>query len=433
MGGAFSHDVAVVGGGPAGAAAGAWLAQHGKRVVILEREQFPRFSIGESLLPHGNDLLRQIGVWQKLEAAGFLRKFGAEFCTADKRRMRRFWFGRNLGPTHEYSFQVERAKFDHVLLEHARESGCEVLQPARGVSLETDRDGVLLEYEKAAAAGESAPERGVIRARWLLDASGRGAFAANRLGIPRESTQPTRRVAVYGHFRGVFRNEGKAEGHITIVRSREGWFWMIPLAGGITSVGLVVPVGVVSEGGDPRAVFEAAVEGAPEVRDRMREAEPLGGLRSTGDYSWRHASFATERVVLVGDAAGFVDPIFSSGVMLALKSALRASELLVRADSAGRCLEPGERTAYTREVSGWMREYTRMIGAFYDRAGFEVFMTPSEFFQIPASIGRLVGGFARPGLADRVRLEAFYLLCRLQRFLSLVPAIDWSREARTGH
>ncbi|MEY5011966.1 MAG: hypothetical protein RLZZ253_3105, partial [Verrucomicrobiota bacterium] len=104
MDGSFSHDVAVVGGGPAGAAAGAWLAQRGKRVVILEREQFPRFSIGESLLPHGNDLLRQIGVWQKLEAAGFLRKFGAEFCTADKRRMRRFWFGRNLGPTHEYSF-----------------------------------------------------------------------------------------------------------------------------------------------------------------------------------------------------------------------------------------------------------------------------------------------------------------------------------------
>jgi flavin-dependent dehydrogenase len=433
MGGAFSHDVAVVGGGPAGAAAGAWLAQRGKRVVILEREEFPRFSIGESLLPHGNDLLRQIGVWQKLEEAGFLQKFGAEFCTADKRRMRRFWFGRNLGPTHEYSFQVERAKFDQLLLEHARESGCDVLQPARGLGLEADREGVILEYEKAVAPGESAPTRGVLRARWLMDASGRGAFAAHRLGIPRESTQPTRRVAVYGHFRGVFRNEGKAAGHITIVRSRDGWFWMIPLAGGITSVGLVLPVGAVSGGVEPRAVFEEAVESAPEVRDRMREAEAVGGLRSTGDYSWRHASFSTERVLLVGDAAGFVDPIFSSGVMLALKSALRASDLVVRADAAGRCLEPGERRAYTREVSGWMREYTRMIGAFYDRAGFEVFMTPAEFFQIPASVGRLVGGFARPGLADRLRLEAFYLLCRLQRFLSLVPAIEWSREAHPGH
>ena len=428
MRGGASYDVAVVGGGPAGASAGAWLAQRGRRVVVLEREEFPRFSVGESLLPHGNDLLRRIGVWDKLEAAGFMRKYGAEFCTGDRRRMLRFWFGRNLGPEYAYSFQVERAKFDRLLLDHARESGCEVLQPARAMGLEADGDGVSL---GCAVGGETRS----IRARWLLDASGRGAFAGSRLEFRREATQPGRRIAVYGHFRGVFRNGGRAEGHITIVRCPDAWCWMIPLSGGITSVGWVLPArrGPGAPPLDPEAAFESAVEGAPEVRERMRGAEALGGLRTTGDYSWKHASFAGERVLLLGDAAGFVDPIFSSGVTLALQSALRASELVVQADSRGGGLRPGERAAYTREVSGWMREYTRIIGAFYDPAGFEVFMSPNRLFQIPASVGRLVGGFVHPGLADRLRLEAFYGLCWLQKFFRLMPAMEWLREARTGN
>jgi flavin-dependent dehydrogenase len=303
-----------------------------------------------------------------------------------------------------------------------------VIQPARALDLAVDKNGVRLGVETAEGVR-------TLEAGWLMDASGRGAFAGTRLGIQREATQKMRRIAIYGHFRGVFRNEGKAEGHITIVRCPDGWFWMIPLAGGITSVGLVLPARSVSGQSkfNPQQAFESAVAAAPEVQDRMRNAEALGGLRSTGDYSWRHASFASERVLLMGDAAGFVDPIFSSGVMLALKSALHASQILLRADSEGRGLEPRECAAYTTDFSGWMRQYTRMIGAFYDGAGFEVFMTPTDFFQIPASIGRLVGGFTRPGKLDRLRLEAFYLICRVQKFLRLVPTIEWLREARTGH
>ena len=130
------YDVAIVGGGPAGAAAGAQLSKAGKRVIILEKEAFPRFSIGESLLPCGNDLLREIGVWDKLENAGFLRKYGAEFCTGDGSRLQRFWFGQNMGQSHEYSYQVERAHFDQLLLDHSRSQGCEVHEQTRVESID---------------------------------------------------------------------------------------------------------------------------------------------------------------------------------------------------------------------------------------------------------------------------------------------------------
>lgn len=427
MGSISSYDVIVVGGGPAGAAAGTWLALRGKRVLILERETFPRFSVGESLLPHGNDLLREIGVWEKLEAAGFMTKRGAEFCSGDKSRTLRFWFERNLGGEYAHSFQVERAKFDAILLDHARQSGCEVLCPARAVGLERHATGVRLRCEME--GGDR-----VLEAGWLLDCSGRSSFAGAQLGLRREETQTTKRLAIYNHFRGVFRNGGKAEGHITIVRGRDVWFWMIPLSGGVTSVGLVMPT---SKGGggarfDARTAFYAALEATPEARDRMSEARETGDFRATVDYSWRHTIFAQGRVILSGDAAGFVDPIFSSGVMLALKSAIRASELIVRASVEHRGLDESECAEYTREVSGWMHQYSRIIGAFYDEAGFEVFMNPAGILSIPASIGRLVGGFPRPGFMDRVRLRVFFLICQLQKVFRLAPAIGWLREAPNG-
>ena len=420
------YDVAVIGGGPAGAAAGTQLAKSGKKVIILEKEKFPRFCIGESLLPHGNDLLRTIGVWTKLEKSGFLQKFGAEFCTGDTNRLQRFWFKQNLGPSHEYSYQVDRSQFDQLLLNHARETGCHVSEETRVISLDQSNPSLMtLSCERPEEAG--GPMK--ITSRWIIDASGRYAFSGSRLGLRRKSTQKKRRVAIYGHFEGVFRNSGKAAGHITIVRIPEGWFWLIPLAGNRTSVGLVIPsefAGTSAERGVEK-IFHEMVASTPEVNVRMRGAVGLQPLRVTGDYSWKFSSFATPRIILTGDAAGFVDPIFSSGIMLALKSALRASELILRAEAAHRSLRLWERIRYTCEVTGWMNHYARIIGAFYDRAGFEVFMNPSPLLQIPRSIARLVGGEANPGFLDRMRLNAFLLICRVQRFWSIAPSISWLR------
>ena len=412
-------DVAVIGGGPAGSAAGSQLARAGLRVTIFEKEKFPRFCIGESLLPHGNDLLKEIGIWEKMEAAGFLRKYGAEFTTGDQSRLHRLWFGQNLGSAHEYTYQVERAAFDQLLLDHARESGCRVHEQTRVTSLENpDTEDMTLH-----GLGPDGPR--LLDTRWVIDASGRNSFAGSRVGLRRTVTQKVRRVAIYGHFSGVTRNSGRAEGHITIVRLNGGWFWIIPLAGDRTSVGLVLPTdrARTSHDRDLQDIFQEAVESAPAIRERLRKAEPLTPLRATGDYSWKFSSFATRRILLTGDAAGFVDPIFSSGVMLALKSGMRAATLLQHADKAMRPLKNSERTAYTREVTRWMNHYSRLIRSFYDRAGFEVFMSPQPVLHIPGSVARLVGGDTSPSWADRLRLRAFQAICRAQRLLPIAPAI----------
>jgi flavin-dependent dehydrogenase len=414
-----SCDVAIIGGGPAGSAAGTRLAQAGLRVTILEKEKFPRFAIGESLLPHGNDLLEEIGVWEKLESAGFLRKYGAEFATADGERSHRLWFGDNLAPRHEFTYQVERASFDELLLCHARENGCTVHEETRVTSLsDPDAQQMTLQVE-----GPDGPRE--LTARWVVDASGRCAFAGSRAGLRRRVTQKARRVAIYAHFEGAVRHEGKAEGHITIVRTTGGWFWLIPLAGDRMSVGLVLPASQVRGGTaeELAAAFDEALTQAPAAAARLQNARRTTPLRATGDYSWKFGSFATCRILLTGDAAGFVDPIFSSGVMLALRSGLRAADLLLKAERRGRALHPWERFAYTRSVTGWMNRYARLIRAFYDRAGFEVFMSPQPVLHIPRSVARLVGGQTDPGPADRFRLRLFDFFCRLQRRLDIVPPI----------
>ena len=414
-----SCDVAIIGGGPAGSAAGARLAAAGLHVRIFEREKFPRFCLGESLLPHGNDLLREIGVWDKMANAGFVRKYGAEFTTGDNSRHHRIWFADHLGRDHEYTYQVDRATFDQLLPDHARENGCQVHEEARVTALtQISDDTFALDYTPA-----DGPRR--IQSRWIIDASGRHAFAGSRLGLKRSGTQKVRRVALYAHYSGARRHPGKAEGHISIVRFSEGWFWMIPLAQDRMSIGLVLTADMV-RGQNPEAleaIFARTVQETPAVRERLENATRLTPLHTTGDYSWKFSSFATSRVVLTGDSAGFVDPIFSSGVLLALQSGTKAADTILRAHRAGRALRRSERVAYTRSVTRWMKHYSRLIRAFYDTAGFEVFMSPRPFCQIPASVARLVGGQTSPGWLDRLRLQLFQIVCLLQRRLPVVPSI----------
>lgn len=412
-------DVAIIGGGPSGVAAGVQLARAGLNVTIFEKEKFPRFCIGESLLPCGNDMLRQLGVWEKLDNVGYLRKYGADFCSGDGTRRHRFWFNQTLGPGREYTFQVDRASFDKILLDHAREQGCRVREQTRVTALE-DVGAETMRLSYADPDGASA-----LDARWVIDASGRAAFAGARAGLRRSETLKHRRVAIYGHFEGVLRNSGKAEGHIAIIRLRDSWFWFIPLANNRTSVGLVVPSEKVARGGAKKldAVFREAVEGSPEVHERLAGANAVTPLAATGDYSWRFSSFATPRILLTGDAAGFLDPVFSSGVTLALKSGMLAAKFLLKADADGRGLLPSEQARYTREIIRWMRQYAKIIRMFYTTAGFEVFMSPSPFLGIPKSITKLVGGETMLGTVDRLRLKAFRMICRTQRIMPVVPVI----------
>lgn len=412
------RDVVVIGAGPAGSVAGCYLSRAGLQPLLLEKEHFPRFTIGESLLPCGNDILRELDIWPELEHGGFVKKYGADFVTGRQERFNRYWFRRVFGDSHEHTFQVDRARFDHLLMNRARAEGCEVFEGARVSEIESLGNG------NSAVIWSDASGTHRTETRWLVDASGRCGVAGEFLKVPRKATRDRKMVAIYGHFRGVLRNGGEAGGHTVIVRFKEGWFWLIPLANETASVGAVIPPALLKEhGGNLAAAFQACVQDNPEVDSRMASAEALIPLRATADYSWRHATFARHRVLMTGDAAGFIDPIFSSGVMLAMKSGRLAAQTIQKHEALGRALTPRECRIYSSEIEGWMKLYSRIIRSFYDRAGFEIFMNPVPYFDIPRSIGYLVGGKTDLPLSHHLRLALFHFVCAAQRFLRLAPPI----------
>jgi flavin-dependent dehydrogenase len=415
----FHYDTVIIGGGPGGSTAGAFLARAGQRVLVLEKEIFPRFHIGESLLPFGNDVLKQSGAWEKVEAAGFQPKYGAEFCVGNGSRLQRFWFARGLVPGYGQTFQVERARFDHVLLNHAADSGCEVRQgcAAKNVSRETDGWRVTL------ANGE-------VRSRWLIDASGRDIFLGRTWSLPREPVNIPKRVAVYAHFTGVYRNPGEAEGHITIVRLKDGWFWLIPLADGKTSVGMVRLLDDLKRfGGTPENWYEQTAAESSEVARRMKGAQRVSDVFTTSDYSYRFAQLASDRALLVGDAGGFIDPIFSSGVYIATKSAQMASELILRAEGRGRGgLTSGEQRRYTREVHRFMGIYRQMILMYYDNSAFEVFMYPQNRFRMVQTVNSILAGNTRRSFGMWWRLKLFHLVCAIHARVPIVPPLVYSEK-----
>ena len=415
-----SYDVIIIGGGPGGSTAGTVLAQAGKKVLILERERFPRFHVGESLIPYGNEELRAIGVWPKLEAGGFMPKLGAEFVTGNSVASTSILFGRYLKPQYAQTFQVERSRFDHLLLDHAAESGCEVWQESKVKSAVVTEEGVEVTCVRGG-------ETHKLSARWILDASGRDALLGRQMNLPKTDLGLPKKFATFAHFKGVRRNDAPADGHITIVRLDFGWFWMIPLDAEKTSIGLVQTLGHFrSTGMKPEAFFEHVVATTPELQRRMGEAERMSEFYFEGDYTYRHLQNAGPRWLLIGDAAGFIDPIFSSGVMLAIKSGHRAANEVLAADRAGQPLSSRAQARYTREVEKMCTVFLNMIRMFYDNNSFEVFMSACPIPGMKAAVSNLVAGNTKLGWALRVQVWAFYAICALQRRFPIVQRLKLS-------
>jgi flavin-dependent dehydrogenase len=332
------YDAVVVGGGPAGTVCAARLAAKDRSVVLLERGHHPRFHLGESLLPGSVGVLEALGVLGEVRAR-FLVKRGARFVDGrDERRTARYDFAEAFHPRWDHAFEVPRDDFDELLFRHAGRCGAELREGWEVTAMR--RDG-----ERATGVDARAPDGTMhaIDARFVVDATGRDAMTARASGDV-ERIAHLDRTALYTQVRGAWRDTGEREGDIQIVvcgeDTQRGWFWLIPFADGRTSVGVVVSGAWVrahrdADEGGPEAMFDAAVRETPAVAGMLMGAERLFAPRATSDFSFHVRRMRGEGWLAVGDAAGFIDPLFSTGVHLAMEGALRAADAIDEALASG--------------------------------------------------------------------------------------------------
>jgi flavin-dependent dehydrogenase len=410
------NDIIVIGGGPAGSTAATLLARKGFSVLLLERDRFPRFQIGESLLPFNNDLFDRLGVSGQLSSSGFQPKYGATFLTGDGSIGYNFRFDRTLPPEYHRSFQVKRAHFDDLLLRNAAANGVEVREGAAVSAVHVHGQ----EYATVETA-----DGAVHQTRFVVDASGHGSVVGRRVG-EKSDVATLKKIAVFAHYRGVPRPKGRKAGNTIIVVIRNAWFWMIPIADDLMSVGLVVDRDHLRQSKlQPEEMLNATIAATPWVAERMRQAERVTPVYARKDFSYRMRNIAGQNYVLVGDAAGFLDPIFSTGVFLAMKSADIAAEAV---EARLRHGSMRELRRYERQMTGALGKYFRFISNFYRREFLEVFLQPSARFGLLSAIVGVLAGDVFSSRRNRLRLAVFFLLVRIQRALPVIARpIAWDR------
>src|ERR1043166_6803375 len=313
------YDVAIIGGGPAGSTAATLLAKAGRKVIVFEREKFPRFHIGESLLPFSTKTFDRLGVREKLDRA-FLPKFGGEIMAASGAKGVRFYFKDGYRSQRDRAYQVTRSEFDKLLLDHSRENGAEVCEETEVKRIEFLDDRVRLEI----ADGSN-----WVEARYLLDCSGRQTILGSFFNL-KKTYSHLQKFSIFAHYENIDRLEGEMDSTlIRMVRAADSWFWMIPLTPSRMSVGVVMDTAKFrAMRVSPEAALQKSIDEQPIMAERMARAERVTPIYSAGDYSYRNMKLFGDRWLLVGDAAGFIDPVFSSGVFLAIMSAEKAADTL---------------------------------------------------------------------------------------------------------
>ncbi len=365
------YDAIVIGGGPAGSTAAAVLATKGRRVAVLEKEKFPRYHIGESLLPYGYFTLERIGVLDRMKASHFTKKFSVQFVGRSGRASVPFYFFQQLEHEASMTWQVLRSEFDQMLLDNAREKGAEVMEEITVREL-IQPNGAVQGVKAVHKDGRTQE----FHAPVTVDATGRDAFAVTRNGWKVRDPY-LNKIAVWTYYKGALRDPGIDEGATTVAYVPEkGWFWYIPLAGDIVSVGVVAEKDYLyKDTHDLATIFHREVKKNAWIEQHLAVGQQFGPYRVTGEYSYRSRYCAADGLVLAGDAFGFLDPVFSSGVCLALRSGELAGDAVDAALRAGdvaasRFAEYGETFRYGIES---MR---KLVYAFYNRAfSFREFIT----------------------------------------------------------
>jgi flavin-dependent dehydrogenase len=411
-------DVVVAGGGPAGSAAAAWLARAGHRVQLFERDAFPRFHIGESLLASVNDTLEAIGAADRIRQAGFPQKWGATFMLADGRAERYADFGIAPDVHMPQTWQVPRATFDELLLRHAASNGAKIHEQHRVLDVAFDNDGVTV---TVAGTGDAHARR-LVRGLAIVDASGRGGLLSRKFNL-RVDEPRLANVAIFSHYSGVPRPQGRRAGDIRIVsRADLGWYWLIPISEALMSVGVVLPRSAFSKMQplDHAGVLDRALAEAPAVASLLRGARREWPVRVERDFSFSSGAYAGDRWLLVGDAGSFLDPVFSTGVAIALESAVEAAQAVSAGLRAGD-LSAARFEVFARRQRQRYRSFRRFVLGFYTSEFRDLFFSEDPPEQMFRALVTVFAGYWNPTRRTRQWVALFFLLVKLQRFRRMLP------------
>jgi len=378
-------DVLVIGGGPAGATVAALLADQGRKVVVIEKAHHPRFHIGESLLPANVALFDKLGLRDEIERIG-MPKWGVEFVSPDHDHITRLEFSEAWDKSMPYAWQVRRSEMDEILFRNAAARGAQTIEGCHVRDVSFDDEGATVQ------AAQDDGTRRQWRARFVIDASGRDTFLSNKFKAKQKNPRHNS-SALFGHFVNAERQPGKLEGNITIFWFDHGWFWYIPLADGTTSIGAVCwPYYLKSRTKPLKEFFADTIAMCAPLAERLKYATLVDdAVYATGNYSYTSTHCSGERYLILGDAYTFIDPVFSSGVYLAMHSAFEGAEVVAAAlDQPAKAAAARQR--FERDMRKGPREFSWFIHRVTNPTMREFFMYPQNPLRVKEALMSLLAG-----------------------------------------
>ena len=418
-------DVIIIGGGPAGTTAATELARKGRKVQLFEKSRHPRFHIGESLLPMNIPILERLGVLEEVDRIG-VRKPAADFPADNERGFNVFDFSKSLEKLPGFAYQVKREHFDEILFRNAQRAGVSTYENTEVVAATTGGDSATVTVRDASGATRE------VRARYLIDASGRDTFLGTSLKLKQRHSRH-RSAAIFAHFTGVQRREAPWTGNISIYRFQigggQGWIWLIPLSDDVTSIGAVLlPEQMKQRKGSLEDFLLQILHSVPALKARLENAKLHGNLEATGNYSYECREHSGKGWIMAGDSSAFLDPVFSSGVYLAMHSASLAAEVVDKVLNGAR--ERPLQRAYEREMRAGLREFSWFIVRFTTPALAWLFANPRNVMRVEEAMVSMLSGHVFGARQTLRRLKVFKALYYIASVVMWRDTLRHRRELR---